>query len=600
MIAIKNIINRRFTTLIAATLISFASFASGELKPKDNDPAKTTIKFRYVYTYVDGYYVDKVDAAELTKTAMLNMVYYVDSSKAEDMVKKHYDSSQPMLSFNSIFEELDKIAPDSIDRAEMVDMGIRKMLEELDPHTVYFTAEQFEEMNTPLQGNFEGVGIRFNILKDTLMVVNPIPNGPSESVGIISGDKIIKIDGENVAGVGLKNSGVRDRLLGKKGTKVKLEIQRRGQKKLLEFVVTRDKIPVYSVEAAYMARPGIGYIKLNNFSATTMQEIHKAIDTLKQQGMEKLVLDLQGNGGGYLNMAVDLANEFLVDDQLVVYTEGRAFPSEKYFANTLGDFEKGELIILIDQSSASASEIVSGAVQDWDRGLIVGRRSFGKGLVQRQIVLPDESAMRLTISRYYTPTGRSIQKPYDDGLEAYYKEKYERYANGELTDEDKINLPDSLKFYTKVMKRDVYGGGGITPDVFVPLDTTGQSDYFYDLIRKGHLNTFSITYIDEHRESLNKKYKSFEKFNKSFQPLKDGVVQELIDYASSEGLEFNEEEFEQSKEIISLRLKASIASNLFDSSRFYEVINELNESLVRAIELMESGEYKKMKLAMNH
>ncbi len=561
---------------------------------------ETTIKFRYVYTYVDGYYVDKVNTSSLTKTAMMAMAETIDSNKAEKWVKKFYKESMPMASFNALFEELHKVAHDSIDRADLVDHGIRKMLEELDPHTGYFTSEQYKEMNTPLKGNFEGIGIRFQILKDTLMVVNPIPNGPSEKLGIIAGDKIIKIDSELVAGTGLKNSGVRDRLLGKKGTQVSVAIKRKGVDELLDFVITRDKIPVYSVEASYMVQPEIGYIKLNNFSATTMKEINKALDTLKGQGMKKLILDLQGNGGGYLSTAVDLANEFLSDRQLVVYTEGRAFPTDKYFANTLGSFENGELIVLIDQSSASASEIVSGAVQDWDRGLIVGRRSFGKGLVQRQITLPDESAMRLTISRYYTPTGRSIQKPYDDGLEAYYKEKYSRFESGELTDEDKIDFPDSLKYNTLVTKRDVYGGGGISPDVFVPLDTTSQSDYFYDIIRKGHLNTFSLTYVNDNRESINKKYKSFDKYQANFDPIKNGAIEDLTKYAEKEGLEFDEEGFESAKDMLSIRLKASIASNLYSSDKFYEVINVLNDPLQKAIELMNSGEYRKMKLAMNN
>lgn len=563
------------------------------------DVNKTTLKFRDVYTYVDVYYVDEVNTADLTVTAMKSMAQVLDSAQADQLVSRFKSTEFPTLGFNNLFNHLNKELPDSIDRESLVDDAIRLMLEELDPHTGYFTADQYKEMSAPLKGNFEGVGIRFQILKDTLMVVNPIPNGPSESVGIIAGDKIIAIDGEVVAGVGLKNSGVRDRLLGSKGSEVQLQIQRKNVKKLIDFTVIRDKIPVYSMEASYMATPEIGYIKLNNFSATTMIEIRGAMDSLKNQGMKKLVLDLQGNGGGYLTTANDLANEFLSDKQLIVYTEGRAFPTDKYFANALGGFEKGELIVLIDQSSASASEIVSGAIQDWDRGLIVGRRSFGKGLVQKQIMLRDESAMRLTTSRYYTPTGRSIQKPYADGLEAYYREKYERLANGELTDISKIDLPDSLKYNTLVTKRDVYGGGGILPDVFVPLDTSHNSDYFFSLLRSGHLNTFSLTYVDEMRENLSKSYPDFASFKANFDPIKSGTLQELIDYAKSEDLEFNAEEYKISEKLIAARLKASIASNMWDSSKFYEVINDYNESLQKAIEIMNSGDYRKMKLAMN-
>ena len=429
------------------------------------------------------------------------------------------------------------------------------------------------------------------------MVVNPIPGGPSESLGIRAGDKIVYIDGENVAGVGIKNSDVRERLLGDKGTKVAVKIKRRSVEELLDFTITRDKIPINSLDAAYMVTPEIGYIKLNNFSGSTMKEFREAMTKLSAKGMKNLVLDLQGNGGGYLGTAIDLADEFLSDQQLVVYTEGRAFPKREYDATALGGFEKGGLIVLVDESSASASEIVTGAVQDWDRGLVVGRRSFGKGLVQRQIELPDESAIRLTISRYYTPTGRSIQKPYDEGLEAYRLEKYKRFESGELTDQSKIDLPDSLKFNTRVTNRTVYGGGGIMPDVFVSIDTTGASDYFSDLVRKGHLNNFSLTYVDQNRDKLKKKFDEFDKFRESFDPTKEGVTKELIKFAKKEGLEYDEEGFEESSDILELRLKAAIASDLWGPDKFYAVINEINNPLKKAVELFESGAYMQMNLA---
>ena len=365
------------------------------------------------------------------------------------------------------------------------------MLEELDPHSIYIPREDLEDVNEPLKGNFEGVGIQFNIVKDTIYVVDAIAGGPSERLGIRAGDRIIGIDTENVAGVGFKNSDVMDRLRGKKGSKVNVSILRRGEPNPLEFTITRDKIPIYSVEAGYMATPSIGYIKVSRFSATTMTEFRSKLDELKALGMEDLVLDLQGNGGGYLRTASDMADEFLGDKKLIVYTEGRTSPRDDTYATKDGRMEKGKLVVMVDEGSASASEIVSGAIQDWDRGLVVGRRSFGKGLVQRPVMLPDGSAVRLTVSRYYTPSGRSIQKPYDEGVEAYQRERIERLAKGELSSVDSIHTTDTVKFFT-MNKRIVYGGGGIMPDVFVPIDTTLSSPYFGQLVRKGILNTYAL------------------------------------------------------------------------------------------------------------
>ena len=582
-------------------LLLFFVLISGSLYGQDKFTSEeTTHKWGYLYTYVAKLYVDDVDMSELAKTAMTASAEFVDSTKAQKYVRKFHQKEDPLQSYIDMFEHINKIAPDSMDRVAMVETGIRHMLYELDPHTVYIPSKEFEQMNAPLKGNFEGIGIRFQILKDTLLVVNTIPGGPSEQVGLRAGDRIIFVDDENIAGVGLKNSGVRDRLLGDKGTVVNVKVKRKGEMSFLDFDITRDKIPINSLDAAYMATPEIGYIKLNNFSSTTMREFREAMETLKQKGMTKLILDLQGNGGGYMGTAIDLADQFLSDNKMVVYTQGSKSPKSEFKSTADGDFEKGELVVLIDEGSASASEIVTGAVQDWDRGLVIGRRSFGKGLVQQQLQLPDNSAIRLTIKRYYTPSGRSIQKPYDDGLEAYQLEKYKRYENGELMNADKIEFPDSLKYSTRITKRTVYGGGGIMPDVFVPLDTSGTSSYFSALIRKGHLNNFVLEYINSNREELLETYPDFETYKANFDPLADGTVKKLTAYAEKEGLELNKADFEVSRTVIGTRLKASIASNLWDFSKFYEVINTLNPSLEQAIEILENGSYHKMKLAQKN
>lgn len=497
--------------------------------------------------------------------------------------------------FEAVLEYISRLYVDEVNSPKLVEEAITAMLEMLDPHSVYIPREEMDDMNAPLKGNFEGIGVRFQILKDTIMVVNPIPGGPSEKLGIRAGDKIIEIEGDNVAGVGIKNNNVREKLLGNKGTKVRIGILRKGDRNVQYFVITRDRIPIYSVDCSYMVAPGIGYIKLNNFAQTTVKEFTTAVIKLRQEGMKQMILDLQGNGGGYLNTAIDLADQFLEDGKLIVFTEGRAFPKQDNIATSLGLFEKGDLIVLIDESSASASEILSGAIQDWDRGLVVGRRSFGKGLVQRQITLPDSSGMRLTISRYYTPTGRSIQKPYDEGLEAYHMEKYDRFMNGEMTNRDSIKIPDSLKFETLMTKRRVYGGGGIIPDVFVGIDTSSNSEYFGLLIRKGIMNTFALEYVDKNRDMLSKKYPDFETFKTKFDVAI--VMKELIEFGKKEGVDYVDKDYRTSKKAMEIRLKASIASNLWDSERFYEIINDLNEPLQRAVHILKSGQMKEMKLA---
>jgi len=385
--------------------------------------------------------------------------------------------------------------------------------------------------------------------------------------------------------VKMKDSDVMKRLRGKKGTTVMVKILRRGVKDLIEFKIVRDKIPTYSLDASYMLDAETGYIKLNRFAATTHKEFLEALLKLKNKGMKNLILDLQGNGGGYLNIAIELADEFLAKGQLIVYTEGLRQPRQVEYATSKGDFEKGRLAVLIDESSASASEIVSGAIQDWDRGVIVGRRSFGKGLVQKPIPLNDGSLIRLTVARYYTPSGRSIQRPYRDGNEVYRRDLIERYNHGELVHEDSIAFPDSLRRQTKVNKRTVYGGGGIMPDIFVPMDTSRYTDYHRSLINKGVMNKTAINLVDKNRKDFIKNYPDFATFNANFM-VTDDILSELIENANKESIEFDEEQYNKSKPFIARQLKALIARDIWTQNEFFEVINEEDETLKKALEII--------------
>ncbi|NEN24691.1 S41 family peptidase [Cryomorpha ignava] len=485
---------------------------------------------------------------------------------------------------------------DSVSTNKLVDDAIRKMLEDLDPHSVYIPAEDVAKANEGLEGNFEGIGVQFNILKDTIIVVSPIAGGPSESLGIMAGDRIVSIEGENVAGVGITNKDVTDKLRGSKGTIVNVGISRRGTKDPLDFEIIRDEIPIYSLDASYMVNDKIGYIKLNRFSKTTMDEFTTAMKQLKANGMEDLILDLQGNGGGLLETAIDLADEFLKVNELIVYTEGRSYPRRDRSATANGDFEKGRLVVLMDEGSASASEIVAGAIQDWDRGLVVGRRSFGKGLVQRPIPLPDGSYVRLTTQKYYTPSGRCIQKSYEDGAEAYYMEKYERYETGEVFSLDSLHAPDSLKYFTD-KKRIVYGGGGITPDVFVPIDTTQSTKLNTDLIRKGVMNSFAITYSNKHRKQLLKTYPTVDKFIESFEM--NTVIEEFKAYTADEDseIEWTDEQYAASEKMIKGRLEALIARNLWNYSAYYQVFNPYWPAFSHAVDILNDNSYKNYNLA---
>lgn len=503
--------------------------------------------------------------------------------------------------FSKVLGLVNNYYVDSVDRSQLVETAVVEMLKELDPHSTYWTKEQAEKANEELQGNFEGIGVQFNILNDTLIVVSPISGGPSEKVGILAGDRIVRIDTENVAGIGLTNQMVFDRLRGEKGTKVTVGIKRKGVDEILEFEIIRDKIPKYSLDAAYMVNENTAYLKLNRFAATTMNEYNEAMEKLTKEGAENIILDLTNNGGGYLNMAFELADHFLEPGQMVVYTKGLKSPRQEYKAKSSSKKEKGKVVVMIDQGSASASEIVTGAIQDWDRGVVVGRRSFGKGLVQRPFNLPDGSMMRLTIARYYTPTGRLIQKSYDEGVEEYHKDLINRYNNGELMSKDSAHFADSLKYNTLKNNRVVYGGGGIMPDIFVPIDTSTYSDYYRDLIRKGIINRFVLRYVDDNRKDLEKEYlgrrknKDFSYFKENFLVTEEFLT-ELTDYAEEKGVELDEEDYEKSKEHIQKNLKALVARDLFDTSEFFEVINELDPIYQEAVKVIEDDKRYQSKL----
>lgn len=472
---------------------------------------------------------------------------------------------------------------DTIKTNDLIDKTIESMLQSLDPHSAYITAAELSATNEPLQGNFEGIGVEFNIVDDTIRVIAAIPGGPSEKVGVQAGDKIIQVEGKSVAGIKITNKQVMEKLKGTGGSKVKISMMRRGKSSLIDFTITRGTIPIYSIDVSYMVSPKTGYVKISRFAATTYDEYMEAFEKLQKQGMQQLILDLRGNGGGYLNTAVDIADEFLGAGKEIVYTIGKARPRKDYKATAKGNFEHGKLMVLIDDGSASASEILSGALQDNDRATIIGRRSFGKGLVQEQSEFTDGSAIRLTIARYYTPTGRCIQKSYADGLEAYYDEENSRYANGELENADSIKRNDSLKFKTPSGKI-VYGGGGITPDVFVPLDTTGRSRYLSEVLYTGIVNDFAFHYADKERTTL-KAFKTVANYNRLF-VLSDEILNDFIVFAEKNKVKRNDKEIAASKSILKNQIKALIARNVWSSEGFYQVIQNEDTILKKAVQLM--------------
>lgn len=495
-----------------------------------------------------------------------------------------------------VMDRVSRFYVDSIDNSEVVESTIVHMLHELDPHSSYLSKEDLEQLSEQLEGEFEGIGVSFNILEDTIYIIRAIAGGPSERVGILAGDRIVKVDGETVAGKKITTRDVQRLLKGPKGTRVDVSVQRRGEDKLLEFTINRDKIPVFSLDASYMVNDRIGYVKLARFSHTSIEEFEDALKSLKQEGMKDLILDLSGNGGGWLPVAVELTDHFLSGNKEIVRTEGTKVPERTYRARKSGLFEDGNLVVMIDGYSASASEIVGGAVQDWDRGVIVGRRSFGKGLVQQPFYLSDGSMIRLTVARYYTPTGRLIQKPYDDGYEEYELDLINRYNNGELSSADSIVFPDSQRYRTLSQNRIVYGGGGIMPDYFVPMDTSSYSIYYRSLINRGIFNRFMLQHVDNHREEYLNNYPNFSIFNAKFKVTHE-QFDDLISFADRESLEFNEEQWSVSKEEVALLLKAYLARDLYEGSNFYEVFNPTNEVFNKAVEILNNPVLHQQKLA---
>lgn len=469
---------------------------------------------------------------------------------------------------------------DTVDRRNLENTAITGMLEKLDPHSSFITPEMFHEMNDPLLGSFEGIGVSFRIEKDTIMVINPVKGGPSERVGIMAGDRIVMIDDTLVAGTGITNRDAMRRLKGPKGTQVRVSVSRRGVKGLKDYTITRDVIPTYSLDIAYMIDDQTGFIRLNKFSATTYREFLEAARKLRREGMQRLILDLRGNAGGYLKAATDIADEFLPNGKLIVYTQGKNRPRSYTFATRNGMLEEMPVVVLIDEGSASASEIVAGAIQDNDRGTIIGRRSFGKGLVQEQMSLRDGSAIRLTVARYYTPTGRSIQRPYDGDFEKYHLEPMERFLNGELSNPDSIHFADTVKFVTPGGKV-VYGGGGILPDVYVPLKTDSTLFFFNRLANSGLIFQYAFDYADANRSNL-RQYKNVSDFITRFQ-VSNSMLENLYRQASERGITAGNAAKSGSARHVSILLKAYIGRNLFDDEGFYPIYQQIDEVLQQAI-----------------
>jgi carboxyl-terminal processing protease len=485
---------------------------------------------------------------------------------------------------DAVLKYINKEYVDTVDIGRIEEKTISKMLEELDPHSVYISSEEYAAMNEPLEGNFDGIGVQFNIQKDTVYVVKTIAGGPSEKVGIHDGDRIVTVNDSVIANKKITNDKVMKLLRGPKGTNVKVGVKRNGEKELIAFNITRDAIPLYSIDVSYMVNKKTGYIKLSKYAKTTYKEFQEAIAKLNSQGMQNLVLDLRGNGGGYMDAAINLVDEFLTNGSLIVYTQGKNRPRQSYYASARESCTKINLVVLIDEFSASASEITAGAIQDNDRGLIVGRRSFGKGLVQEPVNFNDGSSLRLTIARYYTPSGRCIQKPYQKGDEKdYYADLENRFENGEFTEKDSIKITDTTKYYT-INHRVVYGGGGIMPDVFVPADTTGSSDYFARISRKGLEYQFCFDYTDQNRAKL-VKYRTAAEIQKYLET--QNIINQFINYAEKQGIKPDKKGIDLSGKIIDVQIKALIARNILDNDGFYPIIQSIDKTLIEGIRLVE-------------
>ena len=475
---------------------------------------------------------------------------------------------------------------DSVPIGEINDEVIPAMLKNLDPHSTYIPAKEFQRYNEPLTGNFSGIGVLFNMNEDTVAIISTIPNGPSELVGILPGDRIVEVEDVVVAGVEMDNDEIVKMLKGKKGTPVRIKVKRWGEPELIDFEIIRDDIPLYSVDVHYMITHEIGYVKISNFAQTTGREFATAVEDLKSQGMSKIIVDLRSNGGGIMESAIAIADQFLEDQQLIVYTEGRSRPRKNEYSTAKGMLKNDDVVILIDEFSASASEIVAGAIQDNDRGMIIGRRSFGKGLVQEQMSFADGSAMRLTVAKYYTPTGRSIQKPYNNGREEYYNDLANRYMKGEFENEDSIQFSDSLRFVTPGGKV-VYGGGGIMPDLFIPVDTSYFSDYFDRARNLGIIHRFAFDYTDRNRERL----KELGSAAEISEALDDAILSAgFLEFAKSKGLKYDRKGFQTSEKLILTQVKAYIARNIIDNKGFYPIMMEMDQTLNVAVDTLSRGD----------
>ena len=489
---------------------------------------------------------------------------------------------------------IDNFYVDSTDMAKLTEEAIVAMLKALDPHSTYIAPKDVKKANENLEGSFEGIGVTFQILRDTILVVSAVPGGPSEKVGIMAGDRIIKIDGEDAFGKKVNNEFVTSHLRGNKGTKVSLAIKRGDDDELIDFEIVRDKIPLNSINTYFMVDKKIGYIKLDQFAQKSVEEFRTALAELKKQGMKSLIFDLRGNSGGYLQTAFGLSNEFLGSDKTVVFTEGLKSPKQVFTTDSDGEFRDGRLVVLIDEGSASASEIVSGAIQDWDRGVLIGRRSFGKGLVQRPFNLPDGAQMRLTTARYYTPTGRCIQRSYEKGSEDYFKEMTKRLEHGEYYHADSIQFPDSLRFYTLNSGRTVYGGGGIMPDIFMPADTTYNTKLLTNLIRKMVFNSYCIDYVLKNREQIHQEYPEFADFDNKF-TVTDDMIADFKIMAEGKDVKWDDEQYQRSEMWVKLRIKGMIAQDVWNVDKFYQVVMKEDKMIQKAVEILNSKkEYNKL------
>lgn len=517
----------------------------------------------------------------------LYLGYRIGANAASGDETAFYLPVQKGGKLDHILQFIEQDYVDTVNSSQLENNAIKGMLEKLDPHSQYITADEFHEMNDPLLGSFEGIGVSFRIEKDTITVINPVKGGPSEKVGIMAGDRIVFIDDSLVAGVKVTNRDAMRKLKGKKGTTVKVGIHRRGVEGLTNYTITRDVIPTYSLDAAYMVDGKTGYIRLNKFAATTYEEFLDAATRLREEGMEQIILDLRGNTGGYLKAATDLTDEFLAQGKLIVYTQGKNRPKSFSFANRSGLLESEEVVVLIDEGSASASEIVAGAIQDNDRGTIIGRRSFGKGLVQEQLSMRDGSALRLTVARYYTPTGRSIQKPYDGDFEKYHHESYDRYVNGEMMSADSIHLTDTVKFLTPKGKV-VYGGGGIMPDIYVPLDSDSSLFYYNRLANSGLIFQYAFDFADSKRVEL-ARFKDVDSFKKQF-IMTDQQLQELYKMAADKGISQPAVVSPEARRHIRTLFKAYVGRNILDDAGFYPVFQDIDPILLKAIDYLNKPE----------